>query len=999
MKYLSLLLLLLLTACGGGDSDPTEPQPQKEPHPPMKVADIKQTFSPNGVIIPTIQGQLGKISYQLAAGAPDDVLQISADKRNLTILNAGNTELIATDSGSEHYLPINTHFNITISKSPRQPLVTNDLSFAYQAGERHQANVDGALGDIEYELASAQSDQVVLIEPGGEFLIWGSGSVIIDVTDDGGRNYQADTQQFKITVETAQTEFAQFSDVINKPFLLGAKLLPIYSGTPTQSIHYALVDGANTDVIQIDEVSGEMLVVGAGDTLVEVLQDAPQYHKTVAPQQFKVQINQAENLALQATDVTTTYNEDALQTLAVTGAKGLLSFTLAEGANSGVIDIIDAEKGLFNSIGIGKTQVTVDDTGDKNFLAKTLSIEVEVTRINSDSLDGLDIQARFQANQTIQAQVIGNHGQLTYALADSSPTNVIAVNAATGEITVLKPGTAQVVVKDDGGDFWASQQQNFSVTIDKQVNNQLILSNTRVDYAENAVFNPIVLNNKGDVRFTVDNNGDAVLKQDPDTGIITIIGAGRGWLTALDSGDDYFAPATERFYVDVSPLYGTLSIASVRVAYFAARTLDIPISGSIGELEWQFKHGQSDVITINEAAQTFTINNAGSATYIVTDKGDAGHVSQKAEFNVVIDKAAENTELELSTTLLNTQFADGATLPSPTITGRGVGSEISYYSDLQTSHIASIDPVSGMLSINGAGLTKISVIEQSRNFERTVREFNVNIEKAKHPGLALEANILNVAFYPDRVVKAPAAINQFGKLSYELETVVSPELAELASNGEVTVHTYPKSRENNYFGIVVTDDGGQNYQSSSATYKLFISEIEAGLGEEASVDFNGTDLQIVSPVENAANEVSYFTAFGARGELTNQPSDEHSGGYSTMVAQVCKDPINMKDCTLVTLRLQKTSRCSDGSQVAFPISSKTIYTCPGLSQPISSEVTVSLNKEDAFNTWFTEPGRYQTSSPIVLVHFAKPYRSGGVIEAGDIQSRAWWLINLELTNP
>ncbi|MGS0682423.1 hypothetical protein ACVBIL_14820 [Shewanella sp. 125m-7] len=995
MKYLSLLLLFLLTACGGGESDSTEPK--KEPHPILKAADIKQQFSPNIAITPNIEGTLDSISYRLADSATDDVVQISADKRSLTILNSGRTELIATDPGNEQYLSASTHFTVTIEKAPRLPLVTNDLSLSYQEAARHQASVSGAIGELEYEFASDQSDQVVLIERGGEFLVWGSGSVLIDVTDDGGRNYQADTQQFTITIETAQTEFAQFSDVIDKPFLLGAKLLPVYSGTPTQSIHYALVDGTNTDVVQIDEASGEMLVIGAGETEVQVIQNAPQHHDIVAPQIFKVQIKRAKNLALQAADLTTTYDEGAQQTIQIIGSKGKLSFSLSENAPSQVIDIIDAEKGLFSFTGIGKTQVTISDTGNKNYLPESLSINVEVIRIDSDSLDSLDIQTRYQENQIIQPQVIGGHGQLAYALANDSPTDVIAIDAETGVMTVLKPGMVEVIVRDDGGEFWASQQKKFTVTIDKQTNNELILTNTRIDYAENAVFRPIVLNSKGDLRFSIDD-GDAVLKQDAETGVIRIIGAGRGWLTAVDSGNDYFAPVTERFYVDVSPLHGTLAITPVRTSYSAARTLDIPISGSIGELEWQFKHGQNDVITINEAARTFTINNAGSASYIVTDKGDAGHVSQKAEFTVVIDKATENTELELSTALLNTQFADGATLASPTITGRGVGSEISYYSDLQTSHIASIDPVSGMLSINGAGLTQISVVEQSRNFERTVRQFIVNIEKAKHPGLALETNIQNVVFYPDRVIKAPATRDQFGKLSYELETVVSPELAELAPNGEITVHTYPKSRENNYFGIVVTDDGGQNYQSSSATYKLFISEIEAGLGEEASVDFNGSDQQIVSPVEIAANEVSYFTAFGARGELANQPSDEHSGGYSTMVAQVCKDPINMKDCTLVTLRLQKTSRCSDGSQVAFPISSKTIHTCPGLSQPISSEVTVSLNKEDAFNAWFTESGRYQTSSPIVLVHFAKPYRSGGVIEAEDIQARAWWLINLDLTN-
>ncbi|MGS0691297.1 hypothetical protein [Shewanella sp. 30m-9] len=998
MKYLNLLLLFLLTACGGGESDSTEPLPQKETHPPITAIDITRTFSHHGAITPDIVGAFGNISYQLVDSAPDDVLQISADKRSLIILNAGSTEVIANDPGNAQYLPASTRFNVTIGKAPRPPLVTNNLSFPYQAAASHQVNVNGALGELEYALSADQSDQVILIEPAGELLIWGSGSVLVDVTDSGGRNYQADTQQFKVTIESAATEFAQFSDVIDKPFLLGAKLLPVYRGSPTENIHYSLVDATNNHVVQIDEASGEMSIIGAGAAEIKVIQHAPQYHQTVATQRFKVQINPAKNLELQVADISAAYNADAQKTIKVTGAKGKQSFSLSENANPDIINIIDAEKGTFSFIGVGKTQVTINDAGNQNYLAESREINVEVTRINSNSLNSLDIQSRYQQNQTIQPQVIGGHGQLAYALSDSSPQDVISIDVNTGSMTVFKPGTVEVIITDDGGEFWANQQQNFTVTVDKQTNSDLILANTRVDYAANATFTPQVINHKGSVSFSIDNGSDGVFKQNADTGAITIVGAGRGWITAIDSGDEYFAPATERFYVDVSPLNGTLSISSVRVPYSTGNTFDIPISGGIGQLEWQLKYGESDVITINELARTFTINNAGSATFIVTDKGDAGHVSQKAEFNVIIDKADENTDLALATAFMSKPFAIDATIPAPVISGRALNSHISYYTASQNSHIVSVDPTTGVLAVNGAGLAQISVIEQSRNFERTIRQFNVNIEKAKHPGLELENNIINVVFYPDRRVKAPAVASQFGKLSYAFATPVSPELVDLAPNGEITIHSYPKSLENDYFDVNVTDDGGQNYQPTSATYKVFISPIEAGLGEEASISFDGSDKQIISPIDIAANEVSYFTVFGGRGELTNHTLGDQGGGYSTMIAQVCKDPVNYKGCTLITLRLQKTSHCSDGSQIAYPINSKAIYTCPGLTQPTSSEVTISLNKDDAFNAWFTQSGRYQMGSPIVLVHFAKPYRSGGVIEAGDIQSRAWWLINLDLTN-
>ncbi|PKG56699.1 hypothetical protein CXF83_03585 [Shewanella sp. Choline-02u-19] len=998
MKYVNLLLLLLLTACGGGGSEDTDTVPQKQSHPGFKILDITQTFAPQLAITTNITGKIGTISYQVAEGAADDVLQISTDKQGLSVLNAGSTEVIAIDSGNNQYLPGRIRFNVTVEKAPRAPILTNDLSLIYQEATRHQAFASGALGELEYELSADQSDQVVLIDLAGEFLIWGSGTVSVDVTDDGGRNYQQDTQKFNITIEPASSLSASFKDIKNKPFVIGAKLLPVYSGAPAQVIHYSLVKDTNSNVVKVDSDTGEMSIIGAGTTEIQVQQEALQHHSPIAMQRFKVQINQASNLELQVQDIIVQYSVDTQYEIPVSAAKGTLHFAVTDNVNNDIINIIDDVKGLFSFESIGETQVTVTDSGNQNYASSSKVINIKVTRINDNSLNSLAIESRYQANSQLLPQVIGVHGQLHFNLTDNSATDVVLVEPNTGKMTILKPGKVEVLVTDDGGDFWEKQQKTFSVSIDKKTNTTLLLTNTRIDYTHNATFTPTVLNNKGSMSFTIDNSGDHVFNQDSTTGIITLVGAGRGWITAVDAGDDYYHSVTERFFVDVSPLSGSLSIASIRIPYSSERELDIPISGSIGQLQWQFKHGQTDVVSINETARTLTIHNAGNATFIVTDPGDAGHLPQKAEFNIIIDKAVENSELALTNKLITGEYSPDGKLAAPTIIGRGPNSQISYYGDLQAANVVIANTQTGELSVKGAGLVQVSVIEESRNFERTIRSFSVNIEKAKHPGLEIDNINQQVIFYPDRNVEAPTMDNQFGELTFRFPLTVSPEFAELHSNGDIKLHTYAKSGENAYLTIEVNDDGGQNYKPASITYKLHVAGIKSGLGEEATISFDAADKQIISPISIAANEVSYFSAFGGRKELKNHDTGEQSTGYSTMTVLVCKDPATYKGCTLVTLRLQNTSHCSDGSQVGFPITSKSIHTCPGLTQPVSSEVTVSLNKSDPFNAWFTEPGRYQTRTPIVLVHFAKPYRPGGVIEYGDIQSRAWWLINLDITN-
>ena len=1001
MRYLLVLLTLFLTACGGGDSESPPSQTQKQMHPGIQVQDIVQDYVSGQSLTPIVEGTLGNITYQLADKADIDVIKVSVDQRHVTILNAGTAELIATDSGNSQFKPVSQRFRVIVNKAQRsQSLLINDISLVFEAGASITPSVSGALGKISYRLSEGQPAGVVSIDAQGSIKIQGSGEVMLTVTDDGGRNYLVDESQFKVNISPATTAYANFQNISNKPLIFGGRLTPVYTGTPTQEIRYSLVEGANANVIQVHPSTGEMSILGAGNTQVEVTQIAPEGHTQVPQQRFNVQINKAKNLALSASDHVVTYDADNSGELKVSGSQGKLHFALKQGAAEEVITITDAELGLFTFEGLGETQVQITDAGNENYLSETRVIRVKVNPMPADSLNALDISTRYQINQNITPQIIGQHGNLSYQLTTNSPTDVITLDEQNGLITVLKPGSVDILVNDDGGEFWTPQQRQFNITIDKQDNTLFDVENSRIDYAENQLFIPKPLNQKGKVNYQVENGGDNVLSQANDTRAITIVGAGRAWITATDTGNEFYHSATSRFYVDVAPLNGTLKISSVRSQYVANKIINIPLSGAIGELSQQFSSGQDDVVRVNLAERTLEVLNAGSAVYIITDSGDAGHVSQKAELAVVIDKALENTKLSLSEPLITSVYAQDATIASPSILGQARDSRISFYNDLASQKIVSVKDDTGELTIRNAGLAKVTVVEESRNFERTMRDFNVNISKAKHTGLILNDITQSVVFYPGRSVSPPELDNHFGNLSYQFTYPVSIEYAELQDSGDIILHNYPRSRENDYLDITVTDDGGNNYQGSSLTYKLFLKTIEPGLGEEANLSFDGTTLQVASPVNVAAGDVSYFTVTGGRGDAVSKDgNDELKDGYTNIIAQLCTDPENYQGCTFVTLRLQKSSQCSDGSKIAYSISSQSIYTCPGMTQPESSEVTVSLNNEDPFNNLFVKPGHYKSIRPIVVTHFAKPYRSGDVIEAGDIQARAWWLINLDITKP
>lgn len=999
MRYLLLMITFLITACGGGgDDDTATPTQEKLTHPGLIAPDIRADYSPDGSLTPVVNGSLGSISFTLADGAANDVVRIN--QNSLTLLNVGQTKLIVTDSGNSQYKATSRPLNVTVDKANRDPLLTNNYSYSYTAGATHQVSVSGAKGQLLYELSAGYPDDVVKIDIAGSLIVWGEGQTQVTVKDDGGRNYQASEGQFSITVEAADSQFASYRDITNKPLVFGGTLLPIYSGSPSSEISFAIAENASQDVVQIHPITGLMNIRGAGETEIIVTQIPENNHQDIAKQTFKVSINKADNTGLKTSVLTIPYGFDDEPRLQTTGAQGTLTFEIVDGESTDVINFINSETGQYRFSGIGETKVKITDSGNTNYLSKTIVTTVKVERVQSASLSSVDLENSYQENKMISAQVASRQGKLSFSLATGSSTDVVSIDAQSGNMTVLKPGKAEITVTDDGDLYYIPQTTSFFVTINKLSNDQFSVDDSRVNnVANNTVFTPNPRNNQGPVTYAISAQSKAnVLTQDPTTKVITLTGAGRGWITATDHGNDYYLSQTTDFYVDVNYADGTLEPLAVSASYLPNKVVTIPVSGVVGQLSSQLERGQpADVVSIDITNRTVTIKNAGTTHFTLTDSGSAAIAPRRVQLRVTIAKAAENIDLSLTSTLVDTVYEEAKQLASPAVSGKATESSIKYFVNYSDQQVITADSSSGALTIQGAGSAQVKVTEESRNFEDTTRNFTVKVGKAKHPGLTVAKQVPGASYYPG-LEMAPAELgNQFGTLSYKFKHTEKPETYELNGNGTLRILKYAASRTNNYVQITVTDDGGDNYLPSSVDYEVHINPIEEGNDEQAVLTFDGTEMPITSPIDVAAGDETYFSAFDTRSEAETMGDNlQKSGGYATKTVSVCQDPASLVGCALMTVRLQNTSHCPDGSKIAYPVGAKIRYECPGLRQPTRSEVTVSFDRTDLYNPSLAA-GTYQAIEPITLVHFAKPYRSGGVIEMGDIQARAWWLIKVNLT--
>ncbi|TKB49812.1 hypothetical protein FCL40_06540 [Ferrimonas sediminicola] len=811
-----------------------------------------------------------------------------------------------------------------------------------------------------------------------------SGEVTLTVEDDGGRDHLASSATARVAVTAASTEVAKFESLTPKPFVEGGRLQPVYSGPLAPRRRFAIAQGADTQVVWVDADSGEMQILHAGQTAIQVTQSTEQ-GEVLSLQSFQVTVEPVANTALSVADRELEYGFDAQFSLAVEGRIGTLEFALADDPSGAVIAPADKESGRFEFVGIGEARVRVTDLGDRDHKPTSVTTTVKVRRIASNSLVTRDLALTYALGLRTLLPVAGNQGALRYSLVDGAAQGVVVL-AEDGNIELLKPGQTEILVEDDGGEFHQLQSGIIRVAVAKMTNPDLVADNLKAVFSEEAVLMPEVRGAKGGLSFRVreDEESAKVLSQGSD-GSIRYKGAGRGWVTVSDAGDDYYLPAETGFYVDVSYAEGSLAVDDIDIQFTEGKQVALAISGQIGTLSFRPDNGQpEDVVSFDADTGMVTLLNAGSTYYSVTDSGDAGHAAKGVMVRVTVRKADANPRLSLDRTLIEEEFTLGAPLYAPTVSGKLDGSTLKYAAKAFGQQVVSIDAANGNMVIQNAGTALMTVTESSRNYEDRVLEYEVRVTPASYPGVPELELAKSVAFYPGMTIAPPAVLNPLGRVSYSLYGAYPADEYELGDDGRLTVHAFPSSTP---ILLHVTDDGGSNYLAGQNSSSRYFSGFAEDAGEQARMTFEGAPLTIPSPVAVPNGEVSFYKAFTTSGHAKTQGDEEMAGSYSLQKLTVCGDG----GCVPVMLRLQLTGSCGDGGNLANALGSLQTPDC-------ASEVTVSFDEGDQIVPSIPT-GQFRSREPMMLVHYARPYLPGGMIEAGDLQARAWWLLDVDITLP
>ena len=410
----------------------------------ITASDVTATYGDTGKRIEATTSGDGALSYAVKSG---DAVTVD-DSGNLTILKAGAAVVTVTAAETATYAQATKDVNVTVN-TKAMTVSAEDVNVTVD-GQAHGITVnvtEPAMGyTVKYGTEAGTYDQTT--SPTQTEV--GEKTVYYQVTAD---NYTTYTGSAKVTVNAKQTQTTTASDVT-----------ATYGDTDKSVIGTTAGDGAisysvkSGDAVTVDENTGALTIVKAGSAVITV---------TAAETATYAQATKDVNVTV--------------YTKAMTVSAENVNVTVDGQPHGITVNVTDPATGYTVKYGTEEGSYTLDasptqtEVGEKtvyyqvtaaNYTTYTGSAKVTVSAKQSQTITAADVTVAYgDTDKKVTATTNGN-GAITYAVKDGS-ADYIAVDAATGALTIKKVGTATVIVTAAETATYAQATKEVTVTINK----------------------------------------------------------------------------------------------------------------------------------------------------------------------------------------------------------------------------------------------------------------------------------------------------------------------------------------------------------------------------------------------------------------------------------------------------------------------------------------------------------------------------------------------------
>jgi len=582
----------------------------------------------NASLTPAEAGELEYLSSDesvVSVNSNGVVTAVGNGTANITVRFAGNYKYAAAES---------KNVTVTVSKINTSISVVDKLDLIVDDEVNLNATLTPAeAGELEY-LSSDVS--VVSVNSNGVVTAVGNGTANITVRFAGNYKYAAaESKNVTVTVRIATNITVERDDIemnVANTTEINATLTPSEAG----ELDYTSSD---VSVVTVNGI-GEITAVGEGRAIITVrfiendIYAASSINITVT-----VALN---NASVSAEDISMIIGENATINV-TTSPEGLnVTYTVDD---SGVVSL---ENGVLTALREGTAKINLTVGGDGKYVLNSTEITVTVSKVETSvSVESDSLEMNVGDSDEIKASLTpSDAGELEYV---SSDVKVATVDSL-GKITAVGAGTANIIVKFEGNEKYASSSKNITVNVGRiaskfadvvVVANKVALilsdafgnpiSGANISYAINGISASTVSDANGSFEITAES-GAVIVVEYPGSDIyapsnITITMASQRLSTVI-VGEDFTQYACD-YYVGERGNNFTVQLRDENGKPIADKTVYIGYNG-VTLIRTTDAKGYANV--------QINLKNAGLYTFVVVFMDDEEYDASMKVFKVTINK-------------------------------------------------------------------------------------------------------------------------------------------------------------------------------------------------------------------------------------------------------------------------------------------------------------------------------------------------------------------------
>ena len=402
---------------------------------------------------------------------------------------------------------------------------------------------------------------------------------------------------------------------------------------------------SNTGVATVDASSGTVTLVALGSTTITA-SFAGNDNYNAAQDSYELSVAKADavdvELSFSSATATATYGDAAVNAPALNNPHQLpLAWT---SSNENVAKV--NASGDITIAGAGQTIISASFAGSDDYKAKVASFTLTVSKATASvAFASKTANAKMgEGNASQTATTSPASLPLTYS---SSNTGVATVDASSGIVTLVSPGSTTITATFAGNDNYNAAQDSYELSVAKADVVDVELSfgsaTATATFGDATVYAP-ALNNPYQLPLVWTSSNENVAKVNA-SGVITIVGAGQATIYASFAGNDEYRTKT---------IYYTLTVNKYPVSVAFATSSEIATLGenfvspkaTVNPSGIALKYSSSDpnVASVDANTGEVTLVGAGMAMIRAKFSGSDNYETASAYYTLTVEDATPRLE-------------------------------------------------------------------------------------------------------------------------------------------------------------------------------------------------------------------------------------------------------------------------------------------------------------------------------------------------------------------